>query len=177
MKVVSRHHYAAAPDLVFAALTDPAVLAEKYTALGHHDIEIIEHSATKTGVSVRSRRSVPLEVPGFAKRFLSPTNKVEQHDTWGPAAADGTRTGTWAVDAKGVPVKVGGTLKVSPEGDGTLCEIVGEVTSSVPLLGGKLASYLGGDVERTIHAEEAFNDAHLKKMAPAPRRRRPPAKS
>lgn len=59
---------------------------------------------------------------------------------------------------------------MSPEGDGTLCEIIsGEVTSSVPLLGGKLASYLGGDVERTIHAEEAFDDAHLKKMAPAPR--------
>ena len=113
-------------------------------------------------VSVRSKREVPMEVPGFAKKFLSPKNTVEQHDRWGAPAADGTRTGTWEVVAKGVPVKVGGTLRLAPAPKGgTVVEIIGEVSCSVPLLGGKLASFVGSDVQRTLTAEEHFQDGHL----------------
>ncbi|MEZ5274273.1 MAG: DUF2505 domain-containing protein [Ilumatobacteraceae bacterium] len=172
MKVVSMHTYAAPPDVVFEAMTDPAVLAEKYAALGHRNIEIIEHSVSRTGVAVHSRREVPMEVPGFARRLLSPTNTVEQHDRWGAAAADGTRTGTWEVAARGVPVKVGGTLHLAPAPGGTVVEIHGDVSSSVPLIGGKLASFIGHDVERTMHAEEAFNDEYLSRVAPKPKPRR-----
>lgn len=166
MKVASSHTYAASPDEVFATMTTPDVLVAKYTALGHRDITIVEHSVTAGSVSVRSKRSVPMEVPGFAKRILSPWNTVEQYDTWGPAAADGSRTGTWKVDARGVPVKVGGTLRITPVKGGTLVEIAGEVSCSVPLLGGKLASFVGGDVERTMRGEEEFNDGHLAGLTP-----------
>ena len=31
----------------------------------------------------------------------------------------------------------------------------------MPLVGGKLASFIGVDVQRTLHAEEAFNDGYL----------------
>ena len=172
MKVVSMHTYAAPPDVVFDAMTDPAVLAEKYAALGHRNIEIIEHSASRVGVAVHSRRDVPMDVPGFARRLLSPTNTVEQRDTWGPATADGSRTGTWEVTARGVPVKVGGTLRLAPAANGTIVEIRGDVTSSVPLIGGKLASFIGHDVERTMHAEEEINDGHLSRVAPKPKPRR-----
>lgn len=163
MKVHSTHTYAAAPDAVLAMMTDPDVLTAKYTALGHRDITIVEHIVEGGAVTVRSRRSVPMEVPGFAKRFLSPMNSVEQHDHWDPPAADKSRTGTWQVNAKGVPVNVGGTLRISPgsKRGTTVVEIRGEVTSSVPLVGGKLASFVGGDVQRTLAAEEAFNDEHL----------------
>jgi len=172
MKVASTHTYAAPPDAVFAMMTTPAVLAEKYTALGHTGIQILDHTITKTAVAVRSRRTVPMEVPGFAKRFLSPTNSVEQHDRWAAPEADGTRTGTWEVDARGVPVTAGGTLRLAPGPHGTtVVEIAGEVKSSVPLLGGKLASFVGADVERTLHAEEAFNDGYLAAAATPPKRK------
>ncbi|MDO8363438.1 MAG: DUF2505 domain-containing protein [Actinomycetota bacterium] len=163
MKVVSTHTYAAAPDVVFAMMTTPDVLSAKYAALGHHDVVILEHQVDDDGkVAVRSRRSVPMEVPGFAKRILSPTNTVEQRDRWNPAGADGVRIGTWEVNARGVPVTVGGTLRLAPGPRGTtVVEIAGEVKCSVPLLGGKLASFVGDDVQRTLLAEEAFNDGHL----------------
>ena len=112
MKVASTHQYAAPPDVVFAMMTTPEVLTEKYTALGHHDVHILEHSDDGGEVSVRSRRNVPMEVPGFAKKFLSPTNSVEQRDRWHAAAHDGSRSGTWEVQAKGVPVSAGGTESV-----------------------------------------------------------------
>ncbi len=170
MKVTSTHKYAASPDVVFAVMTTPEVLIEKYTALGHHEVTILEHSVTGPerggGVSVRSRRKVPMQVPGFAKRFLGPENTVEQHDRWSAPAANGTRTGTWQVSARGVPVKVGGTLRLGPVAGGTEVEISGEVSCSVPLVGGKLASFVGGDVERTISGEEEFNDQHLARQKP-----------
>ena len=164
------HTYAATPEVVFAAMTTPEVLTAKYTALGHHDIQILDHTIDDGAVTVRSRRSVPMEVPGFAKRFLSPMNTVEQRDHWLPPAADGARTGTWEVDARGVPVSAGGTLRLTPGAKGTtIVEIAGEVKCGLPLIGGKLASFVGGDVQRTLAAEETFNDGHL---LPAKARRR-----
>jgi len=175
MKVTSNHTYAAAPETVFAAMTTPETLVAKYTALGHDRIEILEHTVKGGAVSVRSRREVPMDVPGFAKKFLSPKNTVDQHDRWEAPAADGTRKGTWEVVARGVPVKVGGTLRLAPGPKGTtVVEISGEVTCSVPLLGGKLASFVGGDVQRTLTAEEEFQDGHL--AAGVTRRPRSPRK-
>lgn len=162
MEVRSTHTYAATPDVVFEMMTDPDVLTAKYTALGHDDVRIVEHVVDDDTVTVRSRRRVPMDVPGFAKRFLSPTNTVEQLDRWAAPAEDGSRTGTWQVDAAGVPVAVGGTLRITPGPKRTtVVEITGEVTSSVPLVGGKLAGFVAGDVQRTMAAEEAFNDEHL----------------
>jgi hypothetical protein len=61
-----------------------------------------------------------------------------------------------------VPVSAGGTLRLTPgPRHTTIVEIAGEVKSSVPLVGGKLASFVGADVQRTLAAEEAFNDGYL----------------
>ncbi len=143
-------------------MTTPGVLVEKYTALGHQDVKIVEHTEHAGVVRVTSRRKVPMEVPGFAKRFLNPLNTVEQTDEWQPATAKGERHGTWKVSASGVPVSVGGILHLVAAGKGhTLVEITGEVACSIPFVGGKLASYVGADVERTMSAEEQFNDGYL----------------
>jgi len=162
MKVTSRHTYAAPPDVVFAAMTTPDVLVDKYRALGHQNIEILDHHEEAGVVRIRSRRKVPMEVPGFAKRFVKPVNTVEQTDEWQPRSTKGERHGTWKVAASGVPVSVGGTLHLvaAPKGR-TVVEISGDVTCSIPLLGGKLASFVGGDVERTMRGEEDFNDQYL----------------
>jgi hypothetical protein len=162
MEVRSTHTYAAPPAVVFTMMTDPEVLTAKYTALGHEDVGITEHEIDGGVVTVCSKRRVPMDVPGFAKRFISPTNTVEQRDHWDEPGPDGTRTGTWRVDAAGVPVTVGGTLRITPGPKRTtMVEITGEVRSSVPIVGGKLTSFVAGDVRRTIAAEEAFNDDHL----------------
>jgi uncharacterized protein YndB with AHSA1/START domain len=164
VKVSSSHTYAASPEDVFAMMTDPEVLTAKYESLGHHDIQITEHAVDAGGaVTVASRRSVPMDVPGFARKFLNPMNTVEQRDEWDAPAADGSRTGTWHVKAAGVPVDVGGTLHLSPgkKRRTTVVEVSGEVRSSVPIVGGKLAGFVGGDVQRTLGAEEEFNDGHL----------------
>ncbi len=161
MEMTVSHRFAAPIAEVFAALTEPEALTAKYESLGHRDVTITGREVSEDGaVTVRSKRTVPLDVPGFAKKFLSPTNAVEQTDQWSAPDAAGARTGTWQVKAA-VPVEVSGTLRLVPDGDGCRFDIVANVTSKVPLVGGKLASFVAGDVRKTIDAEFAFTERWL----------------
>lgn len=176
MKVASTHTYAAPPDAVFAVMTSPEVMVAKYAALGHLDVKIVEHSVLAGIVSVRSRRGVRLDVPVFAKRFFEPVNLVDQHDEWDPPQADGSRTGIWQVVARGVPVTTGGQVRLGPVAGGTIVEFDGEVTCPMPIVGGRIATFIAADVECTLREEEAFLDGYLRdhataQPAPNPRRR------
>jgi hypothetical protein len=162
MKVASSHTYAAPPDAVFAVMTSPDVMVAKYRALGHLDVKVVEHREESGILSIRTRRGVPMEVPGYAKRFFSAVNVVEQHDEWDPMLPDGSRCGIWQVTARGVPVTVGGQLRLAPTPDGnTIVEVTGEVVCPMPLVGAKLAAFLGDEVENTMRAEESFIDGYL----------------
>lgn len=163
MKVASTHTYAAAPEVVFEAMTSPDVMVAKYRALGHLDVRIVEHTERAGIISIRSRRGVPMEVPGFARRFFDSVNVVDEHDEWDPPTPDGSRWGIWQISARGVPVTTGGQLRLgpTPNGLGTIVELTGDVTCPMPIVGGRIASFVGEDVERTLHAEEAFLDGYL----------------
>jgi hypothetical protein len=106
-----------------------------------------------------------MDPPGFAKRYFSQMNVVEQQDQWDPVTPDGSRSGIWQVAARGVPVTTGGQLRLSPVDGGTMVEIVGDVQCPMPLVGGKIAAFVGEDVERTLRAEEAFLDGYLREMS------------
>ncbi|MFZ4721057.1 MAG: DUF2505 domain-containing protein [Ilumatobacteraceae bacterium] len=167
MKVASTHVYSAPPDVVYAAMSSPEVMVAKYVALGHLDVKIIEHTQCAGITSVRSRRAVPVDPPGFARRFFDPVTVVDQHDEWDPPMPDGSHWGIWQVSARGVPVTTGGQLRLGPtaDGTGTVVEITGEVNCPMPIIGGRVAAWVGGDVERTMAAEAAFLDGYLREQA------------
>jgi hypothetical protein len=166
MKVASTHTYSAAADTVFGVMTSPDVMVAKYTALGHLDVRVVEHRVESGIISIRTRRGVPMDVPGFAKRFFSQVTVIEQHDEWDPVLPDGSRCGIWQVTARGVPVTVGGQLRLSPTPEGTtIVEVTGEVVCPMPLVGSKIAAFVGDDVERTMRAEDSFIDGYLGEQA------------
>jgi hypothetical protein len=156
------HRYDHPADAVFALLTDFEAVKEKYEALGHRDVALVRRDAGDDGsVTMVTTRVVPMEVPGFAKKFLKPANSVTQTDAWGAAGADGVRTGTYSVEAKGVPVTLGGTLRLAPDADGCTNEIRTTITSKVPLVGGKLADFVGGDARKAVEHEYRWTAARL----------------
>ncbi len=177
MKVASTHTYAAPPEVVFGAMTSEDVMVAKYRAMGHEEVRVIEHFERAGIISIRSRRGVPLDPPAFARRFFDPVNVVDQHDEWDPPMLDGSRWGIWQVIARGVPVTTGGQLHLAPTADGlgTVVEITGEVTCPMPIVGARIAAFVGDGVERTLRDEEAFLDDYLRghpsvASDPAPRR-------
>lgn len=167
MKVASTHLYSAPADVVFDVMTSPDVVVAMYAALGHVDVKVIEHSECAGITSVRSRRGVAMDVPLFAKRFFDPVNVVDQHDEWDPPMPDGSRWGIWQVSARGVPVTAGGQMRLgpTPDGRGTVVEMSGEVTCPMPIVGSRIATLVGDEVERTMHATEAFLDGYLRERS------------
>jgi hypothetical protein len=138
-------------------------VCEKYEALGQDHVELISRDEEDDGgITLVTRRVVPLELPGFAKRVLSPRQSVTQTDKWSAPDMAGVRTGTFAVAAKGTPVQVHGTMRLAPSG-ARRCTNTTDVTveCKVPLIGGKIASFVAGDTQRAVDHEQTWIRDHL----------------
>ena len=161
MDVTASHTYAAPVDAVLAMLRLGDATIAKYQSMGHRDVEIIECSGDERRLRVESSRVVDVELPGFAKKVLKPTNTMHQIDDW-RATDDGAWEGVFAVDVQGSPVRLSGTMRLTPQGTACTEDITVSVTVKVPLIGGKIASWAANnDVKRTLDAEFAFGDEWL----------------
>jgi hypothetical protein len=161
MDVSDSHTYAAPLDAVLDMFADPDAVVARYEGMGHRDVQVLECARSADSLTVRTSRVVDVDLPGFARKVLSPTNTMEQTDRW-TAAADGTWDGTVAVEVQGAPVKMSGTMRLEPAGEQTTMHLTLSMNVKVPLVGGKIADWAGkNDVPRTIAAEFAAGDAWL----------------
>lgn len=163
MEFSVNHTYQRSAGAVFALLTDFERVRDKYEALGHSAVELVSEEEDEDGTfTLVTRRVVPLELPGFAKKFLSPHQSVTQTDTWTAPDDDGVRHGTFAVVAKGTPVEVHGTMRLAPV-SARRCsnDIDVTVQCKIPLIGGKLADFVAGDTRRAVDHEQTWISEHL----------------
>ena len=163
MQLTATHTYEHPVSEVFAVLTDFDAVRAKYEALGHADVEEVRREEGEDGsLTLVTRRVVPMEVPGFAKKVLSPKQNVTQTDEWSAADAEGGRTGTFRVEARGTPVQLHGDLRLTPDGAGG-CTNATTVTieCKLPLVGGKIADFVAKDTRRAVDHEQAWMTEHL----------------
>jgi Protein of unknown function (DUF2505) len=160
MELTETHHFAAAADAVIDVLaTEDAVLA-RYEGMGHRDVEVQRIDRDDGTLTVVSRRVVEVDLPGFARKVLQPTNTMAQTDAWvkGP---DGW-TGTFDVAVAGAPVQLSGTMRLVDATAGSDYEVTLTMNVKVPLVGGKIADWIGkNDALTTLQAEFAATDAWL----------------
>jgi hypothetical protein len=157
------HEYEHPADEVFAALTDFEAVKSKYEAIGQSEVQLVRREQGDDGsVTFATSRVVPLELPGFAKKVLSPKQHVTQTDVWSAPDASGRRTGTFVVEAKGTPVQVHGTLQLDPSG-AKGCTNTTQVTveCKVPLIGGKITDLVANDTRRALDHEHTWMSEHL----------------
>jgi Protein of unknown function (DUF2505) len=161
MTVTGTHTYTAPMSAVLAMLRDKDATAAKYASQGHQQIEVLECGDHDGGIRIVSTRVVTVDLPGFAKKVLKPTNAMRQTDAWQPAG-DGSWTGTFDVDVSGAPLHLSGTMALRPDGDTTTHDVAIDVKVKVPLIGGKIADWAAkNDVQRTLDAEFSFNETWL----------------
>ena len=161
MELRETHTYQAPIERVLAMLGDEDATVAKYEGMGHREVSLLGAESDDDHVHVASSRVVDVDLPGFARRVLKPTNTMRQTDDW-VRAPDGTWSGTFAVEVDGAPVELSGSMGLAP-GDGTTDHSVTiTMNVKVPLVGGKIADWAGkNDVRRTLEAEFAFGDAWL----------------
>ncbi len=161
MRITGTHLYPVPIDAVLAMLRDESATVDKYESMGHRDVEIVEFAADDDTIRIVSSRVVDVELPGFAKKALSPTNTMKQSDTW-QRQGDGSWSGTFDVEVQGAPVHLNGTMSLTADGDGTRHDVTLEMQVKIPLIGGKIADWAGkNDAQRTLDAEFAYNDGRL----------------
>jgi hypothetical protein len=152
------YEYDAAPGPVFAMLSNEDFLRERFQATSAVAYEIVVCKPTaEGGFDIVTSRTVEAEIPGFARKFFKPTNKMTQSEEWGPASED-AREGTWRIEPHGVPVSVStsGTTRLESVNGRTVHRIDAVIKVSVPLVGGKLERFIFDQAKGILDAEHTF---------------------
>jgi hypothetical protein len=159
---IRREHTFDAPIAdVWAMFCDPASHVSKFEHMGHTDIAVVEESPSADGLKMVVSRTVTVDLPGFAKKVLKPTNTVVSTDEW-KDRGDGTYGGTFSADTKGAPIKVKGTTLIEPHGDARTHYVVStSIEVKVPLIGGKLSDFSKGIVNKQMDDEFRLGDEWL----------------
>ncbi|KGN32319.1 hypothetical protein N802_18315 [Knoellia sinensis KCTC 19936] len=138
MKFTHRAEYPASVDDVWAVMSSQEFQDAKCEATTTGDwTSRVETSGDRT--TMTSERVLPTDdLPDIARSFVGSTLTIAEVQTWGSPAPDGTRVAELHVQIKGAPMTLKGTVRLSPNGSGSVQEIDGDVKVSVPLIGGKL---------------------------------------
>ncbi len=158
MDLRTQMRFDADPATVFEMLTDEEYIGRKARAAN-----AIRHEASvnRDGdqVTINLLRVMPPDVPDFVRRFVGETIDLRQTDVWGPAGPDGSRAGTISIDMVGAPVTLRGTLRLEPDGSGSVVSADGKLKASVPLVGGKIEQAVhGGLIEAAKREEQVGQD-------------------
>jgi hypothetical protein len=160
MDFTDQHVFDAPIDAVWSMFRDPASHVAKFEDMGHRDIEVVESQTSEDRFHIVVRRQVDVDLPGFAKRVLKPSNTVTTTDDW-ERAEDGSCQGVQQVETEGAPVKISATTALAPEGDRTRYDVSVHLEVKVPLIGGKLADWAKGMVKQQLDQEFAAGDGWL----------------
>jgi hypothetical protein len=157
MDLKGSHTYNAPVDAVLAMLRDPEATIAKYEGMNHREVKVLECKERRGVLRIRSSRVVDVDLPGFAKRVLKPTNTMGQTDEW-RESEDGSWEGTFDVEVHGAPVHISGTMSLTPKGGKSTHEVAVSVNVKIPIIGGRIADWAGkNDVRRSLDGEFAFN--------------------
>ncbi|KRE37701.1 hypothetical protein ASG73_08620 [Janibacter sp. Soil728] len=111
---------------------------------------------------VRSERHVPTAgMPRPVVSMVGDTLSITERQTWHPAREDGTRHGDLALSVAGVPLKLVGTIVLSPTAGGSSLAIDADLSCSIPIFGKKIEEAARPAIEESIDHEISQLNARL----------------
>ena len=155
MEVKAKHVYTQSAETVFKSFGNKDVMTNRFIAMGGRNIQIEVCKLTKTSMDMRVSREVPSEVPTLLKRVMNEWNQATQEEHWTGSTSKGY-TGDLKITFKGVPVTITGTLFLANEGSGSANTMTFTFKSGIPLIGKKLAEFVGKAVEVEMQREYEF---------------------
>ena len=147
-------------ETVFGILTAESWAARKAEQLRDGSKVVRREQKPDGGLVFVVSRELPGGVPGFLERFLPKDGRVVQTDEWGPEQG-GARRGTWRVDIPGAPAKLGGSMVLETVATGSRYTIEGDVSVSVPLIGGRAERFIAEMVTKLAAKENDLLQATL----------------
>ena len=130
-----------APEAVIATLADRD-FAEHLTGLVGGTLKSFEVSGDiAAAFTLTTVRTVPTDrAPEIARKFVGQTVDITQVESWSAPSADGSRQATLKLTVGSLPVSVAGTASLNATDAGSALGLEATVSSSIPFVGGKIAS-------------------------------------
>lgn len=105
-------------------------------------------------VGVHTERVVPTtDMPSAVASVVGDTLKITEQQTWRPAGADGTRRADLEIDVDGAPVRLRGTVTLSPTSTGSRLVVDADLTCSLPFVGRKIETAAKPRIEESLDHE------------------------
>ena len=146
------------PAQVYAMLTDAAFGEHCALNTGSTSAECTS-TASGAGATVVSKRVLPAEVPGFAKKFLGDTITLTETQEWSGLngdAADAVVTVEFSA-----PISFTGAAALRAAGEGTEVLVTGKFKASIPLIGGKVEELARDTTSKYLHKQAKLGNAWL----------------
>ena len=164
MKLSVQQPYPATVARMWSVFSDPAYPAAKYRALGALTVDVARFVADAGEISVDLTRKIPValdKLPGFARKLVGDEQTMRHETRWRRIADDDVR-GALTITAVGRPVRIVGEAKLAPRGDGASeLSFTFDITSDVPLIGGKVEKLFFDQVSAALAADHAYTLEHL----------------
>lgn len=155
MKITDTHPYDLDVDTLFQVFGNAEGIKDKLEAMGARNIDIQQCDLTEDKLNIKIVREVPAEVPKAMKKFLGEWNKIIQIESWTGTPGESYMS-NFTVETEGVPVKVSGTAKLSTQGSGSVNEFSVDIDCSIPLVGKKLAEFIGAKMKEELQKEYQY---------------------
>lgn len=153
--------YPTTPDGIMAMLQDPAYVKAKYEALADRKTSLLQLEATADGHILKIEREVDANLPEIAKKVLGDTNHLIQTEVW-RSNGNGGYDADVTIDSPGKPVKLHGTMHVTPDGEANATwKVDFTIKASVPLVGGKIEQIVAKETQDNLAKEYTFNKSWL----------------
>jgi hypothetical protein len=99
-------------------------------------------------------------LPGVVSQFHHGDLSFVREETWSPVT-DGKATAAVTGSIPGAPATLAGTAVLMPAGSGSRMEFKVTVEVRIPLVGGKVESFIGSQLQDLLGAEQRFTSAWI----------------
>jgi hypothetical protein len=103
-------------------------------------------------------------LPGIVTQFHKADLRIERRENWSPVTG-GRATATVTGNIPGAPVKLDGDAVLASKGHGAQLTFRGTVEVRVPLVGGKIESFVSSQLVALLIAEQRFTALWLAENA------------
>lgn len=159
MELSKSHKYNKSTEEILDAFTSSEeYYKKKYEAMGAKDIEVLEFGKDGDIFRIKTKRAVPANAPGFAKKILGDWNTMIEVDEW-VIHNNEVKAGEYTVDIVGTPISIRGEIILKPRTSGEGCEHIVNaiIVVKIPLIGKKIAKFIADETSDTLDQEFEYN--------------------
>jgi hypothetical protein len=154
-RIDHRAEFAAGLDAAYTAVAGEDALRARLARLGGHDADVVSYAESGGQLRIELRQGVSADkLPGPVRALHKGDLMVRRFQTW-RRSGDGY-TGDVSVEVGGVPGEITARTFLTGDDKRSTLRTDGEVSVRIPLVGGRVESFVAEQVTRLLQSEAEF---------------------